>query len=137
LSVVIDASVAVAWCLEDETSPYAVKVLATLAESEAHVPSIWPLEVANALLVAERRGRLSVDETTRAVSLLRELPIRVDHTPPDTVFTHVLSIARTQFLSVYDAAYVELAVRIGAPIATLDDRLQQAASQLGVGVVKG
>ncbi|MBN1341495.1 MAG: type II toxin-antitoxin system VapC family toxin [Phycisphaerae bacterium] len=136
MSIIVDASVTLAWCLEDETSSYASQVLGRLTHADARVPSIWALEVANALLVAERRGRLAQNETAAVLSLLRGLPIRIDTTPPEVVFADVIPLGRTHLLSAYDAAYLELAIRTGSPIATLDEALRRAAGRVDVDVIE-
>jgi predicted nucleic acid-binding protein len=131
---VLDASVTLAWCFEDEASPYAEAVLEKLAPGAAVVPSIWPLEVANALLVAERRKRLTRAKVTRFLQVLRSLPIVVDSEGGARALDTVLDLARAHGLSVYDAGYLELALRDGLPLATLDERLKRAARQAGVEV---
>ena len=137
MSFVLDASVTLAWCFKDESDVRAAKVLGHLSSTTGVVPSIWGLEVANALLVAERRGRLSAAEATDVVELLRELRIEIDPTPREIVFGPVLSLARAQKLSAYDSAYLELALREGLPLATLDVRLAEAAEKLGVDLFHG
>ncbi|HEY64976.1 MAG TPA: type II toxin-antitoxin system VapC family toxin [Caldilineae bacterium] len=131
---VLDASVALAWGFEDETNPYTEAVLDALAEGEAFVPTIWPLEVGNALLVAERRGRLSQADTVQFLSLLQELPITIEPTRPERMFGEILALAREQRLSTYDASYLDLAMRLGIPLATQDEALRQAATRCGVSV---
>jgi predicted nucleic acid-binding protein len=129
---VLDCSVVMAWCFEDESVGYADAVLGALESAEALVPGLWPLEVANILLVAERRGRLSEAASARFVELLRGLPISVDGEGPVRALGSILPLAREQSLSSYDAAYLELAMREGVPLATLDRRLGEAASRSGV-----
>lgn len=131
---VLDCSVAMAWCFPDEAGPYSEKVLEDLGGSGAVVPSIWPLEVANVLLSAERRTRISKAQSRRFVELLQALPISVDETRVATVWDGVISLARDQDLSAYDAAYLELAMREGVPIATRDKTLLKAARRCGVPV---
>ncbi len=129
---VVDASVALAWHFEDETSEYADRVLERLRRDAAVVPSVWLLEVANALAVAERRGRLSPARVARAVELFSELPITASDLPVSAAFGMVLNLARAYGLSAYDAAYLELAMREGLPLATQDDALRAAAGAVGV-----
>lgn len=129
---VLDCSVAMAWCFEDECDSFADAALEALVESEAWVPSIWPLEVANVLLVAERRGRLAPADSARFLELLGGLPIVVDASGPRAVHGPVLELGRRTGLSAYDASYLELAMRLGAPLATRDDRLRAAAAANGV-----
>ncbi len=133
MSFVIDASVALAWCLEDESSHYADLALEQLRVEDASVPHHWALEVANGLLAAERRGRVSTRETAELVALLTSLPIVPDPLSRARDLNATLNVAREYDLTTYDAAYLELARRIGAPIATLDGTLAKAAKQAGPG----
>jgi predicted nucleic acid-binding protein len=133
---VLDASVAVAWCFEDETTKFTEGVLDLIsAGGEALVPSIWPLELANALLIAERRKRIALAKVTALLIRIAGLPISVRPTDLKQSFEQILSLARQQELSQYDAAYLELAVREGLPLATLDGELQRAAKAVGVELV--
>ena len=132
---VVDASLALAWHFEDEVSEYADRVLERLREDRTVVPSIWPVEVANGLVVAERRGRLSAARVARAVELLQELPIFVYELGAQLALGPVLDLARSHGLSAYDASYLELAMREGLPLATQDDDLREAAARAGVPLV--
>lgn len=132
--IVLDCSVVMAWCFEDEASRYADRVLAHLEAGEAFVPTIWSLEVANALLVAERRKRMAETDTGRFVALLGGLPIAVDSDTPTQALGATMRLARNEKLSSYDAAYLELATRRGLPLATLDAKLKRAAKRLSAGV---
>lgn len=129
---VIDASVALAWCFEDETNVVADRVLERLVDSAGLAPLIWPLEVGNALIGAERRGRLSQAESERFLELLRQLPIHIEPATLTQMFGEGIALAREQNLSTYDAAYLDLAMRSGLPLATLDEALHQAAIRCGV-----
>lgn len=129
---VMDASVALSWCFEDEASSYADRIQDLLARDVALVPSIWPLEVANALRTAERRRRLRSAEVMRFTELLQALPIMVDSPLLPRALGSVLAVARTYHLTCYDASYVELAVREGMPLATQDKRLQDVCTRAGV-----
>jgi predicted nucleic acid-binding protein len=133
---VVDCSVVVSWCFSDENSPFATGVLAALTspEAEALAPPILPLELANVLLAAERRGRLNTAKSARFLKLLFALPIAFDGTPPEQNLDAIAELGRHHGLSSYDASYLELAVREGVPIATLDDRMRAVAAQLGVPV---
>jgi predicted nucleic acid-binding protein len=134
---VLDASVAVAWCFEDESTPFTEGVLDLLsAGTEVLTPAIWPFEVANALLVAERRKRLTVAQVTALLRRMAGLPISVESIEAGRVFEQILSVARQQNLTEYDAAYLELALRTGLPLATLDGKIKQAARLVDVGLVK-
>jgi predicted nucleic acid-binding protein len=132
MAFVVDASVALAWCFEDEQSPRADAVLARLGEEAGVAPSIWPLEVANGLRSAERRGRIDERELPRVVRLLEALPIEVDGITLQRALGDVLPLARAVGLSSYDAAYLDLALRKGLPLATADEYLGQAAVAAGV-----
>ena len=101
----------------------------------ALVPQHWPLEVANAFLMAMRRGRIRKDKISRFVGDLLALPIRMDSASSDTTFNQVFACAETYRLTVYDAAYLELAMRERIPLATLDDDLRTAARAAGVPLV--
>lgn len=129
---VLDCSVAMAWCFDDEATPYTDGVRDRLAEMRAVVPAIWPLEVANATLVGERRTRLDEARSTRFFGLLGGLPIVVDDETGGNAFGEIVHLARAYQLSAYDAAYLELAIRRGLPLATLDDGLKAAARAVGV-----
>lgn len=132
---VLDASLALAWHFEDEASEYADRVLDRLGEDPAVVPSLWALEIANALVVAERRGRLSPADVARAAELFLEMPISIHEVAPQSALGPVLGLARTHGMTVYDAAYLELAMREGLPLATEDETLRAAAKRVGVALV--
>ncbi len=133
-ALVCDCSVSAAWCLADETSAAADEVLALAAGAEILVPAIWPAEMANVFWAAERRGRISAVDADAALAALGRLPIRVDPGAPDSA-QRLLVLARAQGVSAYDAAYLELALRQGLPLATLDRRLGDAARAAGVEMV--
>ena len=134
MSFVLDASVALAWCFEDEGGQYPVRVLHALRTTEAVVPHHWTLEVPNGLLTAERRGRIGASEVARAVRVILGLPIAVDPLERSRGLTVTHRLAHTRGLTTYDAAYLELAIRWGWPLATLDDDLRAAATAEGVTV---
>ena len=127
---VIDTSVAMAWCFQDEATQATDAALDLLRTDHAVVPAIWPLEVANVLLVAERRGRLSEAQASRFLELLAQLPINVDTSPTD--MAGIVATGRRHTLSSYDAAYLLLAERLGTTLATLDKPLAKAARKAGV-----
>jgi predicted nucleic acid-binding protein len=131
-SFVIDNSVVMSWCFKDETNHYADAVLDRLLESTAFVPSIWPLEVVNVLLVAERKKRLSEADSVRFIALLSQLPIVVEYDRTERVMKDLLALARTNSLSSYDACYLDLSMRKGISIATLDTQLKKAAQKTSV-----
>lgn len=132
---VLDNSVVMAWYFEDEANDFTAAVLRQLAESEALVPSIWPLEAANVLLVGERKGRSTEARTSRFIALLDALPIRVDGATSQQALSGILALGREQGLSSYDAAYLELAMREGLPLATQDRALRVAAQRCGVALL--
>lgn len=136
MSFVVDNSVVMAWCFEDQASPYTEAVLDRLRETEAFVPAIWPLEVANVLLIAERRRRMTEAQTAHFASVLQSLPILVEDIDVARVLGSVLAVGRSHALSAYDAAYLELAARRGTPLATQDTRLRTAARNASVPILQ-
>lgn len=134
MNFVLDASVVLAWAFEDAGDGYAVRVLEELRASEAVAASLWPLEVTNGLLTAERRGRIQAPDARRFLNLLLSLPVVVDPVARRRAFEGVHALARTHGLTSYDAAYLELAVRYGLPLATLDERLREAAGEEGLSI---
>lgn len=132
-SFVLDASTTLAWCFEDEQTAPAATVLERLRDQEALVPPLWLLELANGLVVAERRERITRAESTRFLGLVGELPIRIEQTTTLDLASSIMALARDYGLSAYDAAYLELALRLGQPLATLDEHLRSAADRAGVG----
>lgn len=121
---VIDASVTASWLLPDETDARAERAYALLDTDFALVPGLWWFELRNVFIVNERRGRIDRAKTQRALRLLASLPIQLDRAAEQTA---LLALARRHRLTVYDAAYLELAQREGVPLATLDDELARAA----------
>lgn len=132
MNFVLDASVALSWCFGDEGGEYAPRVLEALRGGEAVAASHWGLEVANGLVTAERKGRIEAQDVVRVGRLFSALPIVIDPVERGRALTSTYRLARTRHLSAYDAAYLELAVRVGAPLATLDVELQEAAEAEGV-----
>jgi predicted nucleic acid-binding protein len=133
---VVDNSVVMAWCFEDEASTYTEDVLDRLRGTQALVPAVWPLEAANVLLIAERRDRLNEAQAAHFAQLLQELPILVEEADVARFLGPVLAVGRAHRLSAYDAAYLELAARQGLPLATQDSRLRKAAGSAGVAVLQ-
>jgi predicted nucleic acid-binding protein len=129
---VLDCSVTMAWGFDDEATPYTDGVRDCLASAQAIVPTLWPIEVANATLVGERRKRLDEARSSRFLSLLSGLPIIVDGDTAARVWADTMHLARAHTLSAYDATYLELAVRLGLPLACLDGKLKTAATAMGV-----
>lgn len=132
---VVDCSVTMSWCFRDEATQYTEAVFDRLRSEPAAVPAIWSLEVANTLLVAQRRGRITQAEALHFVRLLRGASIEIDTSDMMTVMDRALDLGRLHQLSAYDAAYLVLASREGHPLATLDARLRAAASQMGIPIV--
>jgi len=135
MSCVLDCSIAMAWCFSDETNAYCEGVLDWLGQRSAVVPAIWPLEVTNVLLVAERRKRLTESQSIHFVELLKALPIVVDEATADHAMATTFSLARAHHLSSYDAAYLELALRMGLPLATRDIKLSKAGKSCGAALL--
>jgi len=133
---VIDASVALAWCFGDERTEATVSLLERLQTDAAAVPNLWHLEVANGLALAERRGRITPAESAELIALLERIEIVVDGETPVRAFTRVLDLAREERLTAYDASYLELAMRLGASLASKDGDLCDAAERLDVSVLR-
>lgn len=133
---VLDCSVAATWCFEDEVSAYAEAVLDRLNRASAVVPSLWRLETANVLVIAERRGRLTRAKAMQLAEVLLSLPVILDSECVSRGLDSVLDLARDYGLTTYDAAYLELALRLNLPLATLDQPLIKAARAAGVELLK-
>lgn len=131
---VIDASVTACWLMPDERHPVAEAARLRMAEDIATVPALWWFEVRNLLITNERRGRIDTAQTTRALALLAGFPMVFDRSPDETA---VLSLARRHRLTVYDAAYLELAMRETAALATLDEQLAAAARAEKIPLIGG
>lgn len=132
---VIDASVSLAWCFEEEKTLYTEWMLDRVAEgAEAVVPAIWPLEILNVLLIAERHKRLTESQANVFLEQLKRFSITIDAPALTLMFDRVTAEARRWHLTAYDAAYLELALRHGLPLATLDEGLRKAAKAIGVPV---
>ena len=139
MDFVLDNSVAMRWHLQSEKASdqkYAEDVLLRLTESDAFVPNLWHLEAANVLVVAERRGHTSTGEVERFLSQLENLPLHLDHLTAHQAFSRIFALSRAFKLSSYDAAYLELAVRRGLPLATLDKTLVKAAKRADVPIYR-
>lgn len=132
---VLDVSVTMAWCFEDEASEETWRLLDRLADDTALVPGIWAAEVANVLLVAERRKRLIRAQTRVFTTRLLSLPILVEETAPSRMLADVLTLGRDTSLAAYDAMYLDLAIRHDLPLATLDRSLRGAARKSRVALL--
>ena len=129
---VLDNSVAMRWLLASNKvsdQRYAESVLKSLVSAEAVVPNLWHLEAANVLLGATNRRDIELAELERFTAQLENLPITVDTLTANKVFGHTISLAKAYRLSSYDAAYLELALREGLPLASLDKDLLKAAKR--------
>ncbi len=132
MDFVLDASIALSWCFPDESNAYADRVLDAIGPMLAVVPSIWVYEIANAMLVAQRRARITEEHWNKVANMLNALPIRTQDVTFSNTLTTITAQAKALDLTVYDAAYLDLAVRMGKPLATADRRLQEAANRMGV-----
>ncbi len=135
MAFVLDCSVTMAWVFPDEASESTDVLRESLVKDRAVVPVIWPIEVGNVLLVATRRGRITQDDWPRIRDDLEALPIDTDPESCAKVLDTVLPIANEHDLSVYDAMYLELALRLELPLATLDQRLVAAGKRAGIEVL--
>jgi predicted nucleic acid-binding protein len=134
LTAVIDASLALTWFFEDEATPETDRLLDRVRHEGAVVPALWRLELGNVLLQAERRGRISTANVEQRLTLIARLPISVDPETVSRAWRDTLAVARTERLTVYDAAYLELATRRRVPLFTLDKELAAAARRRGAEV---
>jgi predicted nucleic acid-binding protein len=133
---VLDCSMTMAWCFKDEANARTNAIRRSLAEdSYAITPRIWLLEIANVLLVAERRGRLTKSDASTFTSFLKDLPIEIDSEYDEWNLDGLMTLAREHHLSSYDAVYLELARRKKIPLATLDSDLAQAARILNLELI--
>ena len=134
---VVDASTAFAWAHADQASAYTAAILESLENgASAHAPSLWRLELANILLVANRRKKMTVLECEAALAFFENLPIAIDLETSSMAFGKTSDLAREHSLSAYDACYLELAVRKKLPLATRDESLIKAAKRSGITVHK-
>src|SRR5258708_37992889 len=133
--LVVDASIALSWCFKDEATAATDKLVLRVRRQGAVVPAHWRLEVLNGLLVAERRSGIGRSEATAHVRTIDDLGLEVDDETNGRAAHETLALARAEQLSIYDAAYLELALRRGNALATLDRDLAKAAKRSGVAVV--
>lgn len=129
---VLDCSITMSWCFEDESTKEADEILNRLAHSKAIVPTIWPLEVANVLLLAKKKGRISNLQSVNFIDALSALPIIVDSNTTARAWHSIYVLAEQTELTIYDAAYLELALREKLPLFTLDKSLLKAAKIMGI-----
>lgn len=134
---VVDASVVLTWCFPDENSALTQKVAQMFKQGDSAIaPSFWPHEVLNALLVGERRKRISTVLVRTFLSDVGALPITLQEVPAEAVFDRIQSLSRAHGLTTYDAAYLDLAQSNGLPLATLDVDLIRACSKTGVELIR-
>jgi predicted nucleic acid-binding protein len=132
---VIDASSVLAWCFEDEGGGEADALIEKVAAEGVRVPAVWTLEIANGLVMGERRGWIKPAESAAFLAMIEELPIVADRAPGTRALHETMSLAREHRLTAYDAAYLELAMRLGVPLATDDRSLRAAAARTGVALL--
>ena len=135
MSLVLDNSVALAWCFEDEQNPAIMALLDRVVERGAVAPQLWPIEALNGLLTAQRRGRIDAEARAQMSSLLADLPIVLDDQTAGQLWTATARLAEQHQLTAYDATYLELAVRLNLPLATNDRALITAARVEGVALL--
>lgn len=133
---VLDASVTLSWYFEDEASEAADLLLDRLDVETAAVPIVWHLEVANVIALAERRGRVTAARSAQFIAQLETLRISVDEGATVRAFNRILELSRAESLTAYDAAYLELAMRLGVPLASKDRELCEAAERVGLTVLR-
>jgi predicted nucleic acid-binding protein len=132
---VFDASITMAWCFENERIDYTDDLLRRLASSPAVVPQLWPLEVGNVLLLGVRRNRITEAKKSQFLSVLQKARIYIDAHTAGNALGQILATAEEHSLTTYDASYLELAMRLGLPLATLDTQLQTTARKVGVALL--
>jgi len=135
VTFVVDSSIALSWCFEDEASPETDVLFERVRDHGAVVPTLWHLELGNVLLQAEKCCRITTGDVATRLELIAELPITADHETARRAWREILALARAQGLTTYDATYLELAIRRGLALATRDDALRGAAKRMGVAVL--
>jgi predicted nucleic acid-binding protein len=129
---VLDCSITMAWCFEDESTDYTDNTLENFHDLTAIVPTIWPLEVANVLLLAKKNKRITEIQAAGFIDALSALSIVIDQSTTSKVMNSIFRLANQTNLTIYDAAYLELAIRENMPLATLDKDLIKAAKKLDI-----
>ena len=132
---VLDASITLAWCFPEEATAASSELLERMSHDRAAVPSLWFLEVANALVAAERRQRIKAEDAAEFLRLLDSFDLDVDDHAEFRAFGHIAGLARSHGLSVYDASYLDLARQRRLPLATLDLPLRSAADRIGIALL--
>lgn len=136
-ALVLDSSVALTWCFRDQRTAYTESILRRLIDDSAAVPDLWWLEIANVTAMAERRGHLSSASRIEFISLLNSLRIASEPGDSSRTLGPVFDLAQRHRLTVYDATYLELAIRSTASLASLDEQLRRAAGEAGVELTRG
>jgi len=131
---VLDCSVTMSWCFEDENTEYSKQILLLLKKIKAIVPCIWPLDVMNVLKVAENKHRITTLKSNAFVNLLNSLPIEIDPNLNCLLNKSILEITRKHSLSAYDAAYLEIAIRQNIPLISFDKKLCEVAKKEGISI---
>lgn len=132
MSLVLDSSVCLAWSFKDEQTPEVLAIFERVVQDGALVPPLWRYEVANALLMAQRRQRIDTERRQILLTALADLNIEEDGAPERDPWGATVKLADLHRLTVYDATYLELAQRRRLPLATLDGPLRAAASKSAV-----
>jgi predicted nucleic acid-binding protein len=132
---VVDSSIALSWCFEDEATPQTEAVFELVRREGAIVPGLWHLELGNVLLQAERRGRIVIGMVMTRFDRIGELPIETDTETVTRAWREILALARAENLTTYDATYLELAARRNASLASKDNALRAAARRLKIRVL--
>jgi len=135
MNFVLDASVTLSWCFTDEHTPETNALLADSLNRDIYVPGLWSLEIGNILLLGLKKHRISSAGMTEFLSLLDSLEISTDPSTASRAFHQILSLAQEHYLTTCDAAYLELAMRMGLPLATKDKVLRRACKKLQVPLV--
>lgn len=136
MTFILDNSVSAAWFLEDEFDVFADQILVRLETESAIVPGIWVLEITNTLLAGFRRKRISEGKRTATFELLKSLPIAVEQNYAATDLDRLYRLGQTYNLSSYDAAYLDLSIRLDLPLATRDKDLRSAAKSASVKLLR-
>ena len=129
--LILDASVTMAWCFEKSRTPVTDAALDAIRDDRAIVPALWALEVGNVLAISERRGLIDERAIANFLALLETIPKEIHDQHLGSSFGDVLRLARMHRLTTYDAVYLELALRLRIPLATLDAPLVAAAEKAG------
>ena len=135
MSVVLDSSMTLSWLFAEEQTPAGLAVMHQAVRYGAHAPSLWPLEVANALQMGIRRGRITATQRDASLADLKAIAVTIDSETAQHAWGASLLLADQFKLTVYDASYVELARRLAKPLASLDQAMCAAATQLGIEVI--